>query len=99
MTVDDFVKMVQRHIKQYYRERYPNLTPPTIMSKVGRKYTKIIIEDNQKSVYCFIETATGNIFKAASWSNPAKGVRATLDTIDESKFPIGHFGSTRWLYQ
>lgn len=34
-----------------------------------------------ESAYCFIDFE-GNIFKAASWSTPAKGIRCHIDKLD-----------------
>lgn len=46
----------------------------------GRRFTKIVKEEcwedsgnwDSKSVHAFIENATGDIYKAASWKAPAK---------------------------
>ena len=68
------------------------------LDKPGAKYTRVIItmngNDQSRSVHCFID-AEGNIYKAASWKTPAKGVRATLATVDVSK--CDPYGS--WLYR
>ena len=46
----------------------------------GRRFDKIIIRTgidyvNGGSVHCFIERATGHVYKAEGWKAPAKGVR------------------------
>lgn len=45
------------------------------------KYTKIIGRlGGQDSVHSFIENASGDVLKAATWKAPAKGARGTLAT-------------------
>jgi hypothetical protein len=51
----------------------------------GRKYHKVImVIDNgpgrnvSRSVHCFIDKKTGEVYKSASWKSPAKGVRYNL---------------------
>lgn len=52
----------------------------------GRKFSKIVKEEVRendrisKSVHAFIEIATGDIYKAASWKAPAKIVRYNIVT-------------------
>ena len=60
-------------------------------SAPGARYTRII---RSGSAYCFID-AEGNIYKAASWKSPVKGVRSTLATVDINK--CDPYGS--WLYR
>jgi hypothetical protein len=64
----------------------------TFTTTKGRKYTKVI--ESSGGVHCFIDD-DGNIFKPASWSAPAKGVRATLETLNLDS--IDQHGS--WLYR
>jgi len=60
----------------------------------GRKYTRIVATyGGQRSVYCFID-AEGNIYKAAGWKAPAKGIRANLATLDLSRLDW----NTGWMY-
>jgi hypothetical protein len=70
---------------------------PTRFGKTqGKKYTKIVALNRDgvpSSVYCFID-ADGNIYKAAGWNAPAKGIRSTLATVELCK--VDHYGS--WLY-
>lgn len=45
----------------------------------GRKYDRIVQEvpehSNGASVHAFVEKETGDLYKAAGWKSPAKGVR------------------------
>jgi hypothetical protein len=59
----------------------------------GRKYHKIImVIDNgpgrnvSRSVHCFISKNTGEVYKAASFKSPAKGVRYDLRLIKDREF-------------
>jgi hypothetical protein len=45
----------------------------------GKKYDKIVVKTGRGghgSVYAFVDT-DGNVYKAAGWSAPAKGIRYT----------------------
>lgn len=49
----------------------------------GRKYHKIIMEDGaNRSVHAFVDKKSGDVYKAASWKAPAKGVRYNLVSKD-----------------
>jgi hypothetical protein len=60
----------------------------------GTKYHKIIMEiDNgpnrmgpSRSVHCFINRKTGEVYKSASWKSPAKGVRYDLRIIKQREW-------------
>ena len=43
----------------------------------GRKYHKVVMVSNQRSVHAFVDKKTGELYKAASWRGPAKDVRLT----------------------
>ncbi len=48
----------------------------------GRKYFKIIMDAHgSRSVHAFVDKKTGEVFKAASFKAPAKGVRYNLLNI------------------
>lgn len=52
--------------------------------KKGRKYHKVIMQDGtHRSVHCFVDMKTGDVYKSASWNAPAKGVRFNL--LDEAQ--------------
>jgi hypothetical protein len=47
----------------------------------GRKYYKVIHQSGaggSRSVHCFVDKKTGDVYKSASWKAPAKGVRYNL---------------------
>lgn len=55
--------------------------------ETGRKYHKIIMNANgSKSVHCFIDKKTGEVYKSASWKTPAKGVRYDLRLIKDREW-------------
>lgn len=65
------------------------------LGPTGLKYTRVIdVSFGGQSVYCFVDAA-GNIYKAASWKAPAKGVRSTLATVDLAR--VDQYGG--WLYK
>jgi hypothetical protein len=39
-----------------------------------------------KSVHCFIDKKTGEVYKSASWKSPAKGVRYDLRIIEQREW-------------
>jgi len=54
----------------------------------GRKYHKIILVDGggSRSVHCFVDKKTGEVYKSASWQSPAKGVRFDLRLIRDREY-------------
>lgn len=62
------------------------------------KYDKIEQVEGtvHRSAYCFIEKTKGGIFKASSWSSPAKGARASIYDPETYKHADIY---TSWLYR
>jgi len=63
----------------------------------GNKYHKIIMSiemgagrSPQRSVHCFIDKKTGEVYKSASWKSPAKGVRYDLRLIKHREWLFAH---------
>lgn len=55
--------------------------------ETGRKYHKVIMNANgSRSVHCFIDKATGEVYKPASFKSPAKGVRFDLRIIEQREW-------------
>jgi hypothetical protein len=54
----------------------------------GQKYVKIIQDG---SAFCFIDKATGDVLKAASWSAPAKHARGNI--YSEKGLGVDRYGA------
>ena len=54
----------------------------------GKKYHKVIFVDGggSRSVHCFIDKNTGEVYKSATWKSPAKGVRYDLRLIKDREY-------------
>jgi N-acetyl-anhydromuramyl-L-alanine amidase AmpD len=54
----------------------------------GRKYHKVImnVKNSNRSVHCFIDKKSGEVYKSASWQSPAKGVRYDLRIITQREW-------------
>ena len=70
IAMDSFLTKVTNNTIEYFNERYDNLPKPEYVINKGRRFDKVIRVDSSKSVYCFIEKETGNIYKAAGWRAP-----------------------------
>lgn len=71
-------------LEQNYKEYSPNsVIGRNFMIDIGRKYLKIVMTDGDgrnRSVHAFVDKVNGDLYKAASWNAPAKGVRFNLLT-------------------
>lgn len=70
----------------------------TLDFKKGPKFYNVwkqnVSGTGSRSAYCFIDME-GNIYKAAGWGTPAKGIRGNIATVDPTKLT----SSTAWLYR
>lgn len=77
--------MLQNQLSSYYAKNYPNLKPPVVSISDGRRYYKIIVNN---SAWGFVAKSDGvnkgvpyfkwDLFKAQSWSSPAKWARGNI---------------------
>ena len=86
-TDEDFNKKLDSHLKgchkihDEYRTRmgFTKVDPPKFTAQHGKKYVKIVRSDGgSRSVHSFIDKATGDVLKPASWNAPAKHARGNL---------------------
>ena len=55
----------------------------------GRKYLKVVMDARgSKSVHAFVDKKTGEVYKAASFKSPAKGVRFDLRLIEQREWVL-----------
>ena len=64
------------------------ICPIDYVIESGRKYHKIMFIDGggHKSVHCFVDKQTGEVYKSASFKSPAKGVRFDLRLIKDREW-------------
>lgn len=66
-----------------------------VEANIGKKYAKIVKREIHNGVnvggsaFCFVDLATGNILKAASWATPAKGIRGNIANGAADLTPYG----------
>lgn len=67
-------------------ERYPKVKDWDVQYNftVGKRYYKVYthIEGKSRSVYGFVDIATGDLYRAASWSAPAIHIRGNIKEPD-----------------
>ena len=88
---EDFLPALTKFVGVHFSERLSNLTPPTFEALVGRKNAKIVKVENGRAeyVHCFIDLATGDVLKAASWKAPAKHSRGNIFTDENCSVGVG----------
>ena len=90
LNVTKYSLMLCDALQQNYQSRYPNGKNYSYALISGRKYHKLMqcINGETESVHCFIDKKTGEVYKAASYKAPAKGVRFNLLIIEEREFVL-----------
>ena len=92
--IDAYVQAVQARVNGYFAKTSPNNKPPVIKAEPSRKYVRLVAEEHDgtyRSAIGFIEPVSGEIYKAAGWKAPAKGVRGRLSDIPAAvarTFPV-----------
>ena len=72
--IDDAIQQLIAAMQARFIERYPKNPPKVWSVKRGKKYLKIC---DDGSVHAFVD-ADGNMYKAAGWNAPAKGIRFNI---------------------
>jgi len=76
--LDEYLNVLTENTRKHFAKHYPSLDLPQFEVEPGRKYNKVVMVDNQRMVHSFVDNE-GNVYKAAGWRAPAKGVRYNLD--------------------
>ena len=90
LNVTKYGLMLCDALQQSYQRSHPNGQNYSYALVSGRKYHKVMqcINGETESVHCFIDRKTGEVYKAASFKQPAKGVRFNLLIITEREFVL-----------
>ena len=72
-------------LQEDYDSQYKNSPQPCKfeINTKGKKYYKIV--EKNGGVHAFVNKQTGEVYKPASWSSPAKHVRYNLSIIEDRK--------------
>lgn len=80
--LESFVGHVQRLTNEYFQRKFPKLRPDKITTDPLLRYVRIWRTtddgDGQMLSWGFVEYATGDIFKCATWRAPAKHARGNI---------------------
>ena len=99
--IDDCVQSYERNIQtaesqwdiDYNTKRIEEVkTNPDydFVIESGRKYYKIVMVNNQRSVHAFVDKKTGEVYKPAGWKSPAKHVRYDLRIIKDREYVMNN---------
>jgi len=86
-TAEDYIQEVKAANDERWKASGYTLPAPVFLLERGSKYTRVVMAYPQpnnvqvlgsRSAYCFLDN-DGNIYKAASWKTPAKGIRGNIN--------------------
>ena len=88
LNITKYSLMLCDALQQNYQSRYPNGRNYSYALVSGRKYHKVMqcVDGQTESVHAFIDKKTGEVYKAASYKSPAKGVRFDLRLIEQREW-------------
>jgi len=90
LNVTKYALMLCDALQQSHQRSHPNGRNYSYALISGRKYHKVMqcVDGQTESVHAFIDRKTGEVYKAASYKAPAKGVRFNLLIIQEREFVL-----------
>jgi hypothetical protein len=90
LNVTKYALMLCDALQQSHQRSHPNGRNYSYALISGRKYHKVMqcVDGQTESVHAFIDRKTGEVYKAASYKAPAKGVRFNLLIIEEREFVL-----------
>lgn len=103
LLTQEYLDLIQKMSGEYFAKHYPTLTAPGYTVERGRKYHRVVQQqDGSRSVHAFIGE-DGMLYKAAGWKTPAKGARYNLqldmETIGQRFDPHGSYLYHRCYYR
>ena len=88
LNVRKWTLMLTNALEDNFKSRYPGGHPYKFVIECGSKYHKIVLEtiSRHRSIHAFVDKKTGEVYKAASFKGPAKGVRFDLRLIKDREW-------------
>jgi len=86
VALDAWIVQCQEIMRKYWeKQQYTHVPIPIIVrGNMGSRYCVIWVNDEKKDqerhsrIYAFVEIATGDVFKPATWRAPAKHARGNI---------------------
>jgi len=88
-ALDRFFDGCKRISDEYMNANFPSLTKPAFKIQELQKRYRIVCNS---AAFCFIDKATGDVLKAASWAAPAKHSRGNIFDESNGLGSIGPYG-------
>jgi hypothetical protein len=90
---NEWFKAAQKMVNDYMKKEFPGQSKSLSFTQ-GPKRIKIVAtnESGHQSVWAFIDKATGDVLKPASWKAPAKGARGNIFDKDKGLKRVGPYG-------
>jgi hypothetical protein len=86
--IEEFVSRCQEVVDRYMQVNFPGMRKVLSIER-GKRYARIVAFDGvSRSAWAFVDMATGDVLKPASWKVPAKHARGNIN--DE-------FGGMRYI--
>ena len=82
LRLDRWLWTAQKIVDDHYDSHLPNLVPSRLEMSDGRRYIRVDKVENcgrgNRTVYAFVDKATGDVLRAATYKAPAKHARGNL---------------------
>ena len=83
VAVKSYLEKLQHHSDTDMQANYPNIwgmgNAPKFQGSQGKKWYRINkVAPGENSAFCFIDPATGDIYKPAGYNKPATGARGNI---------------------
>lgn len=88
---DQFLARAQTMLDKHHADS--PTAKPVLSTMVGGKNIRVVITTwGQRSVFCFVDRATGDVLKADGWARPAKHARSNINADDFGMSGVTAYG-------
>lgn len=103
--INEFIKRLEARLNEYrVAMGYTYFSHYIVTAQAGQKFTKVFRTEvyadgsqNSRNIVAFVDIATGDIFKPASFKAPAKHARGNVNSPEFGMEAIEPSGFVRYL--
>lgn len=79
-ALPSWLRDAQAVVDGHLRASFPSLPRRMLSVERGLRYAKVVVDDGHghRSVWAFVDTATGDVLKPEGWAKPAAHARGNL---------------------